>query len=117
MAAVTVQKCSVRRIRLQRAMKILEAMVEINEQSSVMETQLLAAVSDAADIASGVNAVLSAAGPPYARADGTTPLAEAGDGTDTGNLSNQLFNMLNGPIVTPDDAAESVGWEYLAETA
>lgn len=117
MAAVTTQKCSVRRIRLRRALRILEAMIEINEQASVMETQLLSAVSDAADIASGVNAVLSAAGPPYARADGATPLAEAGNGTDTGNLSNQLVNMLNGPIVTPDDVAESVGWSYLAETA
>ena len=117
MAAVTVQKCSVRRIRLRRAMKILEAMIEINEQAAVLEAQFLAAVSDTADIASGVNAVLSAAGPPYARADGTTPLAEAGDGTDTGNLSNQLINMLNGPVVTPEDVAESVGWEYEAETA
>ena len=117
MAAVTTQKCSVRRIRLRRALKILEAMIAINEQAAVLETQLLAAVSDAADIASGVNAVLSAAGPPYDRSDGTTPIAEAGDGTDTGNLSNQLFNMLNGPIVTPDDAAESIGWSYLAETA
>jgi len=117
MAAVTTQKCTVRRLRLRRAMKILEAMVEINEQAAVLETQLVAASSDPADIASGVNAVLSGAGPPYARSDGTTPLAEAGDGTDTGSLSNQIFNLLNGPIVTPDDTIERVGWSYLAETA
>jgi len=117
MAAVTTQKCTVRRIRLQRALRLLEAMIEINEQAAVLEMQLVAAASDAADIASGVNAVLAAAGPPYTRADGTTPIAEAGNGTDTGNLTNQLFNMLNGPIVAPEDVAESVGWSYLAETA
>jgi len=115
MAAVTTQKCSVRRVRLQRALKLVEQMIQTNENAAVLETQLVAAGSDVADIASGVNVLLAAAGPPYDRSDGTTPLAEAGDGTDTGNLSNQLSNMLNGPLTAPDDTVERVGWEYEAE--
>jgi len=116
MAAVTTQKCSVRRVRLQRALKLVEQMIQTNENAAVLETQLVAAGSHADDIASSMNALFAAAGPPYDRADGTTEIPEAGN-TDgnTGCLTNQLFNMLNGPLTAPDDTVERVGWEYEAE--
>jgi len=113
MAAVTTQKCSVRRTILRRVATLVDQLIQVNEAADRTRVQMLAAGVSDANIKLAVDKILAAGGP-LTGTDGSTALAEA----DELAIVNQLVNMLNGTQATTTiyTAADTrVGWQYLAE--
>jgi len=97
--ATTTMKCSARSVKLNRAMSLLQQLIELNDLADRMRVDLIAnGVTDPEDT---INKILDAGGPPF--------VVAATDITPTGDtLSDELILLLS-------TTANGIGWEYLAE--
>ena len=96
---VTTMKCSERRTKLNRAMELLQQLIEMNEAADATRRTLVD--QSVADVGDTVNKILAAAGPPYESA--STDITPTGD-----TIADELILLIS-------TSTGGIGYEYLAE--
>ena len=94
--------CTERRAILSRVQQLVNELIQVNDSTSRMETQLGAQGVSAAEIQDTIERFLNGAGPPR---DGGVALGEC----DGDTLSGRIVNMLN------DAITGSLDWVWKAE--